>query len=120
MLSMTISWTSSSLSVLGPRSRSQWLLLEKDCHRSCAFIYGPILILYHTNVKYDNILDKFEFERSSDKVKVTVAIFSKNFVIALVPSFIIQFQYNCTQILGMTIPRTSWRFSTIGSRSRSQ
>ena len=53
---MTISWISSSLSVLGPRSRSQWLFLEKN-------------------------------------------------VIALVPSFIIQFQYNFTQVLGMTIPQ---------------
>ena len=52
------------------RSRSQCLLLEKLCHHSSAFIYRPILILCHTNVKYDNILDKFEFERSRAKVKV--------------------------------------------------
>ena len=74
---MTISWTRSSLSVLGPRSRSQWLFLEKHFHRSSAFIYRPVLILYHTNVKYDNILDKFEFQRSRAKVKVTEAIFRK-------------------------------------------
>ena len=68
---------------------------------------------------HDNILDKFEFERSKAKVKVTVAIFFiKNIVIALVPSFIIQFQYNFTQVLDMTIPRTSSRFSMIGSRSQ--
>ena len=36
------------------------------------------------------------------------------------PSFIIQFQYNFTQVLGMTIPLTSSHFSMIGSRSRSQ
>ena len=42
------------------------------------------------------------------------------FVIALATSFIIQFQYNFTQVLGMTIPRISSRFSVIGSRSRSQ
>ena len=77
MLSMTISWTRLSLSVLGLRSRSQWLFLDKHCHRSSssAFIYRPILILYHTNVKYDNILDKFEHSRV--KVKVTVAVFRK-------------------------------------------
>ena len=86
--------TSSRLRVLGPRSRSQWLFLEEHCHRS-----RPILILYHTNVKFDNILDKFEFERSRAKFKVTEAIFRKNIVIALVPSFI-QFQYNFTQVLG--------------------
>ena len=42
------------------------------------------------------------------------------FVIALATSFIIQFQYNFTQVLGMTIHRRSLRFSVIGSRSRSQ
>ena len=77
MFSMTISWTSWSLRVQGPRSRSQWLFLEKHCHHSSAFIYRPILILYHTNVKYDNILDKFDFEHSRAKVKVTVAISRK-------------------------------------------
>ena len=35
---------------------------------------------------HDNILDNFEFERSRAKVKVTVAIFRKNIVIALVMS----------------------------------
>ena len=90
------------------------------CHHSSAFIYRPSLILYHTNVEYDNTLDKFEFERSRVKVKVTAAIFRKNIVIALVPSFIIQFQYNFTQVLGMTIPRISSHFSMIISRSRSQ
>ena len=44
MLSMTISGTSSSLSILGLRSRSQRLFLEKHCHRSSALIYYPISI----------------------------------------------------------------------------
>ena len=78
MLSMTTTSTSSSLSVLGPRSRSQWLFLEKHCHRSSAFIYRPILILFHTNVKYENILEKIGFDRSKAKVKVTVAILEKH------------------------------------------
>ena len=39
---------------------------------------------------------------------------------ALATSLIIQFRYNFTQVLDMTIPRTSLRFSMIGSRSRSQ
>ena len=51
-------------------------ILEKLCHHSSAFIYGPILILFHTNVKYDN-LDRFEFERSRAKIKVTVTILKK-------------------------------------------
>ena len=42
------------------------------------------------------------------------------FVIALATSFIIQFQYNFTQVLGMTIPRTTSHLRVIGSRSRSQ
>ena len=42
------------------------------------------------------------------------------FVIALATSFIIQYRYNFTQILSMTIPQTSLRFSVIGSRSKSQ
>ena len=74
MFYMTIYLTSSSLSVLILRSMSQCLFLEKHCHRSSALMYIPILILYHTNVKYDKILDKFEFERSRATVKVTVAI----------------------------------------------
>ena len=62
---------------------SQWLFLEKTlCHHSSAFIYILILILYHTNVEYDNILDKFEFERSRANVKVIAAIFRKT-----LPSF---------------------------------
>ena len=52
-------------------------LKKKHCHRSSAFIYGPILLLLHTSVKHDNILDKFEFDCSRAKVTVTVAIFRK-------------------------------------------
>ena len=44
-------------------------------HHSSAFIYKSILILCHTNVKYDGILDNYEFERSRTKVKFTVAFF---------------------------------------------
>ena len=39
---------------------------------------------------------------------------------SLATSFIIQFRYNFTQVLEMTIPRTRSRFSVIGSRSKSQ
>ena len=39
-------------------------------------------------MKYDNILNNFEFEGSRAKVKVTVAILEeKNIVIALAPLF---------------------------------
>ena len=37
---------------------------KTHCHPSSALIYRPILILYHKNVQYDNIFDKFEFEHS--------------------------------------------------------
>ena len=95
-------------------------ILEKHCHRSSAFIYRPNLILYHTNVKFENILDKFlkhilnKFEFEPSRAKVTVAIFRKNIVIAVMPSFIIQFQYNFTQVVDMTIHQTNSRFSMMG------
>ena len=79
MLSMTITWTSSSLSVLGPRSRSQWLFLEKHCRRSSALIYYLISILLHTNIGYDYTSNKFAFQHDRVKVKVAVHIFRKNF-----------------------------------------
>ena len=55
-------------------------------------------------------------------VSTYVRTFVRSFVCspALATSFIIQFRYNFTQVLDMTIPRTSSRFSMIGSRSRSQ
>ena len=40
-------------------------------------MYKPILLYFHISVTYDNILDKFEFERSRAKVKVTVVIFRR-------------------------------------------
>ena len=55
-------------------------------------------------------------------VRTYVRSFVRSFVCSpgLATSFIIQFRYNFTQVLDMTIPRTSSRFSVIGSRSRSQ
>ena len=50
---------------------------KKLCHHSSAFISKPILIFFHTNVKYDNILDKFEFDCSRAKVKFTEAFLRK-------------------------------------------
>ena len=41
----------------------------------------------HTNVGYDDILSKLNFQGSGLKVKVSVAIFRKT-VIALLPAFI--------------------------------
>ena len=54
------------------------MAIFRNCHGSSALIYGLILILYHLNVYYDNILDKFEFECSRAKFKVTVAILEKH------------------------------------------
>ena len=39
-------------------------------------------------MKYDNILNSFEFEGFRAKVKVTVAILEKNIIFAIAPSFI--------------------------------
>ena len=52
-------------------------------------------------MQYDNILNNFEFEGYRAKVKVTVAIFRKNIVIALAPSFMDRFCCNVTQIFSM-------------------
>ena len=52
-------------------------------------------------MKYDNTLMNFEFEGSRAKVKVTVAFFRKNIVIALAPSFMDRFCCNFTQMFSM-------------------
>ena len=54
-------------------------------------------------MKYDNILVNFEFEGSRAKVKVTVAIFRKNIVIALASSFMDRFCCNFTQMFNVKI-----------------
>ena len=51
-------------------------------------------------MKYDNVLMNSEFKGSRAKVKVTVAIFRKNIVIALAPSCMDRFCCNFTQMLG--------------------
>ena len=71
---MTISWTSSSLSVLWPRSRLQWLFLEKHCHRFSALINYPISIERHTSIGYDYTSYKFAFQHDRVKIKVKVAV----------------------------------------------
>ena len=63
--------------VLGSRSGSLWLFLEKHCHRSNVSVYQWILILFHTSVEYGNILSKFNCQAPGLKVKVTVTIFRK-------------------------------------------
>ena len=47
-------------------------------------------ILKHIRVSI-TILDKFVFQDARTTVKITTAIFRKNFVIALAPSFMEQF-----------------------------
>ena len=92
------------------------------CHRSSPYIYYRILIhKLHTNVGYDNISSKFDFQGPSLKVKVTVAIFrkQKNFVISLVPIFINGFSYNCTQRLSIIISKAGLTIRVHRSRSRS-
>ena len=77
MLGMIISWISSSLSIQEPRSRSQWLFLEKHCHRFSALIYNPISINLHTHIGYYYTSNKFQFQRDRVKVKVAVTVFRK-------------------------------------------
>ena len=52
-------------------------------------------------MKFDNILNNFEFEGSRAKVKVTVAFFKINIVIALAPSFMDRFCCNFIQMFSM-------------------
>ena len=101
MFIMTMYWTSSTLTVPGPRSRSQWIFLEKHFHRSSAFIYELVLIELHRNVKYDNIFHKLEFGVSWTKIKIKVAIFRKKKVIALATSFMNRFYF--IQMSSMTV-----------------
>ena len=65
---ITISWTSFSLNVLGPRSRSQWLFLVNVL---------LVLLCFHTNVKYGKSLGKLGFQNHRAKVKVIVAVLRK-------------------------------------------
>ena len=52
-------------------------IFRKHCHCSSTFIYPSTLSKLPINVKYDNILNNFEFVASRAKVKVTLAIFRK-------------------------------------------
>ena len=85
MLCRTISPASSIFRILG--SRSQWLFLEKNFVITLAPTFIDGFLYNHTNVGYDNISSKFDFQSPGLKMKVTVAIF-RNTVIALAPTFI--------------------------------
>ena len=52
-------------------------------------------------MKYDSILNTFEFEGSRAKVKVKLAILEKNIVITLAPSFMDGFCWYFTQMFSM-------------------
>ena len=56
---------------------------KTNCHYSSAYIYQWILIYLHINDGNDNIFGKFNFQVAGLKVKLTVAIFRKDFVIGL-------------------------------------
>ena len=45
-------------------------------------------IYLYTNVGYDNISSKFDFQDAGIKIKVIMAVFRKKTVIALEPSYI--------------------------------
>ena len=61
-------------------------------------------------MKYDYILKNFEFEGSGAKVKVTVAIFRENIVIALLPSFMDRVCCNFTRMFSMKNIFIKFRF----------
>ena len=64
--------------LLGPGARSQWLFLEKHCHRSSALIYYSVSIELHTSIGYDYTSNKFTFQLDRVEVKVAVTLFRKN------------------------------------------
>ena len=86
---------------------------------------GPALIIWF-QYNFTQWLDtttsqkKLNFKLAGLKVKVVVAIFRTNFIIALALSLMVRFQYNFTQWFGMTISLTSSTFRLLSSRSRSQ
>ena len=95
-------------------------------HNPSPYIYWWILIQFHTNVGYDNILSKFNVQGLGLKVKVTVASFrknkkqkkkkkqKKNFGIALCLHLSMNFNitsYKCWEL--------TWTFKLLGPRSRS-
>ena len=118
MLGLIISRSRSTFRVLGLRSRSLSLFLEKLCQCSNAYIYWSILIWLHTNVGYDIILSKFDFQGPGLKVKVTVAIFRKTFSMLLRLHLLMDFNIT-TQMLGMITSQASFVIRVLGSRSRS-
>ena len=50
------------------------------CHSSSDLIYYPFLIELHTGIGIDKTANKFAFDGNRIKVKVAVAIFTKNAV----------------------------------------
>ena len=68
MFSMTISWTSSSLKVLGPRSRSQLLFFRKNVAIALAPSFMDRFCCNFTQIfSMKNILIKFKFQLSRAK-----------------------------------------------------
>ena len=76
-------------------------------------------MLVHTDIGYDDLSSKFDFQGPELKVKITVAIFRKNFVIALVPTFINRILFNFNTNIGITISQASSTFRVLRSKLRS-
>ena len=84
---VTISWTSSSMSKLGPRSRLKWLILEEHCHHSSTFICGLILMYYTQIFSMIISVTSSSFSFLGMRLKVKVAFFQKSVVGTLLLSF---------------------------------
>ena len=120
MFGMTISWTNLSLSVLGPRSRSQWLFLEKHIVIALAPLFIDKFWFYFTRIfsmtiSWTSLSLSVLGPRSRSQWLFLEKHCHRSSALIYYPISI-----NFTQVLGMTIPQTSSRFSTIGSRSRPQ
>ena len=81
---MTISCIVLSLRVLGPRSRSQWLFLEKKKHviALAPSFMDRFCCNFSEIFSMKNILIKFKFQLSRAKVNVKVAIL-RNMLLAV-------------------------------------
>lgn len=116
MCCMFIFWT--SLSVLGPRLRSQWLFLEikQHIHDSSSYIYRHFLTqLSITTISWTNSSIGILGPRLRSQW-----LFVVNITFTLPPSFMNRFWCNFKQMVDVIISWPSWGLSFLGIMSWSK
>ena len=120
MLRMTISWTSSSLSVLEPRSMSQWLFLDKNIVIALAPSFMDLFWFNFPQMWGMTISWIFLFWAFYGQGQGHRCYFRKKIiVIALAPSFVDRFCCNFTQMFSGIILWSNSSFSCLELRSMS-